>query len=370
MSYNIESLSQLKGAPFVLGIDVGGTNTRVSLGTSDGTEYLFTTFEASTLPVLLSGLEAAGAELTKHITYPPSAACIDIAGPVFEEGEKAEITNYAGSREERIISKAMLPRSLFTPETTAIVNDLEACCYGILALAKAGRLPELFSPLWSDGKDDMKLRPVHYAVLSAGTGLGVGLLVKLPGMDFQVLPLEGGHGLISPGGKGSPDYDQEHKLLEFLGQKLYNGKHGPEWEDIVSGRGIQYCYEFLTRADDEEKKKNLSTADIVAAAFATPHSANAQDALLLHYKYLIRCSQGISVALQAKGIFLAGDNQVNNDKFVRTNSHVLHKEFLSHPKQGWVENVPVYAQHTKFNINLFGTLYVANYIASRGGAKK
>jgi len=231
-----------------------------------------------------------------------------------------------------------------------------------LALAKSHTLQEYFSPLWGDAGGEIELKPTPYAVLAAGTGLGVGLLSKLTGQPFRVIPLEGGHGLITPSGKGTPDYEEEHKLLEFLSGKLYEGKHQPEYEDIVSGRGIQYCHEFLTR--DAPLPTPLTTPEIVQAAFAAPHSSAAQDALLLHYKYLVRCAQGISVVLQTKGVFLAGDNQAANDGFVRTITQVLHKEFLSHPKREWLENLPVYAQFKKRNLNVDGTLYVASEVAS------
>ncbi len=38
--------------------------------------------------------------------------------------------------------------------------------------------------------------------------------------------------------------------------------------------------------------------------------AIAKKAVLLHYKYLMRNAQTLCVGLQAKGVFLAGDNQV------------------------------------------------------------
>jgi len=244
-----------------------------------------------------------------------------------------------------------------------IINDLEACCFGILALAKDGTLNKYFTPLWGgESSEKITLNPSHYAVLAAGTGLGAGLLVKLASRDFQVLPLEGGHGIIPSSGKATPSYETEQKLFDFISQKLYDGKHGPEFEDIVSGRGVGYVFEFLTRDLADPKLKSLSTEEIAQAA-NSKSIPQAVDALLLHYKYLIRCAQNVCVTMNGKGVFLAGDNQVYNFPFVKANSHVFQEEFLHHPKKLWLEHTPVFVQTASYNFNLHGTVYVANLIA-------
>eukprot|EP01112_Ceratiomyxa_fruticulosa_P014360 TRINITY_DN4108_c0_g2_i1.p1 TRINITY_DN4108_c0_g2~~TRINITY_DN4108_c0_g2_i1.p1 ORF type:complete len:370 (+),score=78.68 TRINITY_DN4108_c0_g2_i1:123-1232(+) len=360
-SVEIENLSKSKAA-YVIGVDVGGTNTRVSIGTLDGAFFPFTKFKASTLGELISGLKIAGVKLRETLAQ-PAASCIDIAGPISDQGGKAEITNYIGSTAERIITKADLPESIFPHASTLFINDLEACCFGILALAKVGTLNKYFAPLWGgEGSGKIEFHPSHYAVLAAGTGLGAGLLTKLPGRNFQVLPLEGGHGLIPASGKATPYYEREKQLFEFLSQKLYEGKYGPEYEDIVSGRGVSYVYEWLTSGSSDPKLKSLSTEDIARAA-NNKSIPEAEDALLLHYRYLIRCAQGICVTMNGKGVFLAGDNQVYNLPFVKANSHVFQEEFLHHPKRQWLEHTPVYVQTELYNFNLHGTVYVADLIA-------
>ena len=42
----------------------------------------------------------------------------------------------------------------------------------------------------------------------------------------------------------------------------------------------------------------------------------ARKALLYHYKYLARNSQNLAIALNARGVFWAGDNHVSNRAFV------------------------------------------------------
>jgi len=235
---------------------------------------------------------------------------------------------------------------------------LESCCYGILALDQLNLLSDFFEPLWGENPQ-VKIGSVHHAVLAAGTGLGVGLLVKLgSNLPFQVYPLEFGHTLISPLGKNHPERDLDSRLSDYLSEKLYEGKYTAEQEDIVSGRGLSAVYNFLVK-DLSNTPSGLNPVEIVVAATTQPVNEYALKALQIHYKQLIRTAQTVSVGLQVKGIFLAGDNQVANHGFVKPYAGELRTAFLNHPKRHWIENVPIYAQHKIFNINLYGTLFVA-----------
>jgi len=288
-----------------------------------------------------------------------------IAGPVTEFGTVGELTNYESTTpEERLLRVKDLPSNIFPHATTRFVNDLESCCYGVLALDNQKLLGEYFAPVWSvEGDNSVQLRPtVHHAVLAAGTGFGCGLLIKL-GAQFQVYPIEYGHALLPPLGTEHPNRDLDERLSNYLSQKLYAGRYAPEYEDIVSGRGIGWVYEFLVQGKTD-CPSGLSAAEIVFAATNDPPNKYAVQALTIHYRILMRAAQNVAVALQAKGILLAGDNQVANDPFFRSLAPELKAEFLNHPKRHWIENVPVFAQYKLFNINLFGTLFVARSLTS------
>jgi len=237
---------------------------------------------------------------------------------------------------------------------------IESCCYGILALNEQNLLYEYFEPLWG-GDANIKLAPVHHAIAAAGTGFGCGLLTKL-GPQFQVYPLEFGHVSIIPLGKTDPEKDLDDKLLDYLSARLYDGKHAPEFEDIVSGRGLTYVYDFLVK--DLEKKTTLSAVEVAIAATTQPVNEHALQALQIHYKILARSLQAISIGLQVKGILLAGDNQVANLPFVRSYAKELQAVYVNHQKHSWIDHVPVYTQNKLFNINIFGTLFVAKIAAN------
>lgn len=350
---------------FVIGVDVGGTNARVAVGTGDGSYVIVGKFLARTVAQLKSGLERLVGTIVREVGRSPEAACVAIAGPITEFGTIGEVTNYdSTTHEDRLLRVRDLNTELFPHARTRFVNDLESCCYGILALDNQKLLSEYFSPVWSvEGDNAVQLRPsVHHAVLAAGTGLGCGLLIKL-GPSFQVYPIEYGHALLTPLGTENPSRELDERLSNYLSEKLYGGKFPPEVEDVVSGRGIGYVYEFLVQGKTD-CPSGLSAAEIVFAATNNPPNKYAVQALQIHYRALIRTCQSVAVALQAKGILLAGDNQVANDPFFRSIARELKAEFLNHPKRHWIENVPVFAQTKLFNINLFGTLFVARSLTT------
>jgi len=346
---------------YVIGVDVGGTNTRVAIGGLDGNHVIVAKFLASTLTQLLDGLEQLAAPIITHMGFPPYAACLDIAGPVQEQGNMVEITNYLGTSEERILMTSALPITLFPAGRTIIINDLESCCYGILGLNEQKKLGDYFTPLWSAGNNTVELANVHQAVLAAGTGLGCGILLKFPNRPFSVYSLEYGHALIPSLGAKHPGRELDQKLLDYLSERLYGGNYGAEYEDICSGRGVTYVYDFLVQGLPDTPS-GLSAAEIVLAADSG--NANALKALEIHYRFLLRTAQNICVGANVKGVFLAGDNQVSNHKFVASFVQSLKDEFLNHPKRHWIENVPVYAQTTSININVYGTLYVARLLVT------
>jgi hypothetical protein len=51
---------------------------------------------------------------------------------------------------------------------------------------------------------------------------------------------------------------------------------------------------------------------VVKRTTTQPPDNNAIKSLQLHYRYLLRVAQTLCVATQAKGVILAGDNQVNS----------------------------------------------------------
>ena len=73
----------------------------------------------------------------------------------------------------------------------------------------------------------------------------------------------------------------------------------------------------------------------------------------------MKAAQNICIGTLCKGIFFAGDNQVDNDPFISARQDELASDFLFHQKKHWLDDVKAYKQTKKLNINIFGAFHVA-----------
>jgi len=366
---NEKSLETLKtwvkeNKVFVFGIDIGATNTRIGvthLGQAAADYIILCTLVADDVSKLAAAIAVVGAQLPA-----PALACgIDAAGPVSEDKTTVVITNWPESH-DRTIDILKLDERVCPRGKTILLNDLEACCYGISALSIAEQLDRYFE-LLEDPKKPVptRLQPRKHLVMAMGTGLGVGVLLDTPETkktnQFTVLPMEIGHTIITHFGETHKNYASDEKFLLWLGKKVYNGVHSPEFEDICSGRGLAWAYEFLTGG------KVCAPKDIAQGAMKVDKEA--ENAMLLHYRFLLRVAQNTCVGVQTKGVILCGDNQVLNHAFVRAHAADLIEEFMHHPKQNgpaghhWLESIPIFIQKASVNANMIGCICVADSAA-------
>ena len=152
-----------------------------------------------------------------------TAACFGVPGPV--RGGRLRLTNLPWVLDSRELSDHLHIAHVF------LINDLEANGYGI---------PELTSDQLSTLNIGDTSAVGNRAVVSAGTGLGEGILVW-NGKTHIPMPSEGGH---TDFGARNP---LEAELLVYLTKKL-NGR--VSYERIVSGPGLHNIYTFLR---DEKK---------------------------------------------------------------------------------------------------------------------
>jgi len=309
----------------------------------------------------VSKLAAAIAVVGEKLPQPALACGIDAAGPVSEDKNTVVITNWPESH-ERTIDIRKLDERVCPRGKTSLLNDLEACCHGISALSAAGQLGNYFELLDDPAKPvPASLQPRKHLVMAMGTGLGVGVLLDNPKTNFSVLPMEIGHTIVTHFGETHKEHDSDEKFLTWLGKKVYNGLHSPEFEDICSGRGLAWAYEFLTGGTVAQPK------DIAQGAMKG--DKNAEKAMLLHYRFLLRVAQNTCVGIQTKGVILCGDNQVHNYAFVRAHAADLMEEFLHHPKQNgpaghhWLDAIPIFIQKVSVNANMIGCVCVADTVA-------
>lgn len=308
---------------------------------------------------MVKSLDDLGQKIVSQLGRNALSAALALAGPIQEGGDTVEITNYIG---EKRLKKKQLPSHMFS--TCYFLNDLESCCYGILHIGLAGKMSEYFVDGFEpyqkgDVKKSMKFNPINHAILAMGTGLGTGVLL-FKDSQFHVLALEAGHCKATFPGRASPDREKDVARLEYLSKKIYNSQHSIEFEDICSGRGLQSCYEFEI---SKTELKPLTSREIGVQSIEG--NRYAQEAMLAHYRYLMKAAQNITVMTVCKSVFFVGDNQVNNEPFFNQHCKTLQEEFYAHVKSDWLKEITAFRQVESCNFNLQGAFYFLNQKKSK-----
>ncbi len=201
----------------ILAGDIGGTNTRLGIFSSDGKELLRT----ETVP---SKSKKTFDEIAKNFlkggTEKIDRACIGVAGPVIDG--KCEATNLPWTLDEKKIAKSLSLKKV------RLENDLVSLAVGALE-APRRKIAVL------QGSAPPRTEGANVAVIAAGTGLGEALLVW-NGERHVPCATEGGHSDFAPRNKLEID------LLDFL-QKRIGGR--VSFERVVSGPGIGNLYDFF-----------------------------------------------------------------------------------------------------------------------------
>ncbi len=198
----------------ILAGDIGGTNTRLALFADDLREPAeFAVFRSEEL----SGLEEAIERFLSDHPAEIRGAAFGVAGPV-REGRSTPV-NLPWE-----VNAASVADALGLPKVS-LLNDLDANARGLTALGD-----DDFAVL-CPGVPDSEANAV---VLSAGTGLGLALLIR-EGSGYRAVPGEGGHVDFAPSN------ELELDLWRFL-----NRRHGHvSYERILSGQGLENLYDFL-----------------------------------------------------------------------------------------------------------------------------
>lgn len=227
----------------VLAGDVGGTKTLLALFARDGRRLReirserysssdFPTFEAMIREFLAGGREK------------PRRAAFGIAGPIV--GGKSQIVNLKWAVDARRVSR------LIGEKPVALLNDLEATAHGLAELGPKQTVS--LTPALRPGDGNA-------ALIAAGTGLGMALLVR-DGDRFVVSASEGGHQDFA----GRDEI--ENQLLAFLQRRFPR----VSVERIVAGPGFSAIYEFLVETGRGEvtlrMRERLASGDRNAAVSA------------------------------------------------------------------------------------------------------
>jgi glucokinase len=292
----------------VLAGDIGGTNTNLALiGKKGGTFTLLmdrhyrTKDEPSLVEPLGRFLEEASRE---HAGMTPELCCISGAGPVVDD--RIVLTNAPWAIEAKaIVSAFSIP--------TTLINDFTAVSYGVILLDPAN--PEQITRLPHGDGSLPEPQPGVRLVVGAGTGLGVGYVVKVRN-KVEAFPSEGGHVTL-------PVYDDESRGF----QRWLEAKYGftPGAEVGVSGQGIANIFAYVAEREAAEgnapgvaARKILETpenerpAQVAAAAGSDLFCARAMDMFVKLYARV--AADHTATFLPSGGVFLAGGIPAKNEE--------------------------------------------------------
>jgi len=220
--------------------DIGGTNTRLALYEYQKElkiikEHRFLSNDFSSL---LSAIHSfLGSEKPKI-----EAVSFGIAGPV--KNGRCKATNFPWLVDINEIAKNLKITKAY------LLNDLEACAYGVQCLKDNEFC------IINEGEKNSK---GNACVVAAGTGLGEAGMY-FDGKILRPIACEGGHTDFGP------QNELEIELLKFL-QKKYGHV---SYERIISGAGIYHLYDFLVQnkiepsiASLEEELKNSEEPQLI-----------------------------------------------------------------------------------------------------------
>ena len=264
----------------VLIADIGGTNARFAIVEADGAP--FRDLGRTATADHADPIAAIEAFVLPRLDAAPRSAILAVAAPI--EGEAIAFTN------NRWILEPARLRAALDLETVVVINDFEAQA---LALPHLG--PDALVKIGGGTR-----RPAAtMAVIGAGTGLGVGLLVHARGTWIPV-PGEGGHVDFAPRGP------RESAIVAAIAAaEVAAGRDDRvSAETILAGPGLARVHRAIL-ALDGAPARDLDPAGVTAAFEAGEPAA--VETLGLFAAALGRvCGDVALTSLPHGGVFLAG----------------------------------------------------------------
>ena len=218
--------------------DIGGTNARFALCSTDGEFISPLTLECKNYPSLES---AAKAYLTQiHYRGPAiKEAAFAVACPVLSD--QVALTNH----EEWSFSIEELRNRLQLDHLT-VVNDFVAQALAVPLLKENQKI--------KIGQGDAA-QGFPIVVVGPGTGLGVSILVPQPNGCWTALASEGGHATMPA------PFPEEERIIAALRQEYGHVSA----ERVVSGMGLTNLYKTLLTLHGEQAQK-IEPAEITQRA--------------------------------------------------------------------------------------------------------
>ncbi|RNF05401.1 glucokinase 1 [Trypanosoma rangeli] len=362
-----ELMTPAWNGPLIFIGDVGGTSARLGFARhhKDDSFCVATTryhMESKDITDLLKFFKNIIEVMPASVIARVAAGVINVPGPVTNSAVGGPFNNLKG-----IARLSDYPTALFPPGRSAILNDLEAGGFGVLAVSDARAFPEYFELMWKGSHWHVceqraagsVLGRGRCVVLAPGTGLGSSLIYYNPmDQEYIVIPLELGSQTLT--------MRDDIGYIQTLKGEL---KRLPNFENMVSGAGLEFHYRQAVGG----RKPPRSSPQI--AKLAIEGDADACKALEKFNEYLMRVGSEASMAFVPLTIVIVGDNAVNNKFFYENSENLkkMHREALNHEMErfGFQSRVTYLRQKKFLNLNLLGCYRCAlNLTAKKTPAAK
>jgi len=347
--FNKEQLEN-KFSTYVLGADVGGTNTNIAIaGIKDSIPSLLFSLDYKTqdLESIISPIKETLAYAQEKYNIKADLACFGIAGAVTPK-DTIELTNVKFNiNRDELIKKTSLNHIL-------IINDFQAIGYGFNLLDKKNK-----NDLFEIRNSKRKIYPPYSTkvLLGAGTGLGKSILVYDKNLKIYVpFPSEGGHGDFPP------QNDFEMQLVKFI--KKYRAISQPlTYEELLSGRGIEIIYSYLKNLQhfettDHTNEINKATEKVSLISKYKDLDETCKETFRLFTKFYARCAKNFVLDTMATGgLYIAGGIASKNKEIFKS------KEFFDEFQNAYrrsevLKEIPIYIV-INYDISLIGACLAA-----------
>ncbi|UCF49622.1 MAG: glucokinase [Thermoplasmatales archaeon] len=349
----MQKTQKKKFSYYVLGIDIGGTNTNLGIaGVENSKPFLLFTQNYKTIQLdsLVPAIQKTLAFAKNKYNIEVDFACIGAAGVVSPSCDSAELTNV----EWNLCSKELINKTSLNKVT--IINDFQTIGYG-LNLLDSNNTKDIFQV--RSKKSDIGSLNETKIILGAGTGLGKSILTYDKNFNAYIpIPSEGGHADFPA------QNNLEMKLIEYV--KTLRGISQPiSYEELLSGRGLESIYLFIrdTKASKETKyTKDIDNAIDKASLISKYKNLDetCKETFHLFTKFYARCAKNFVLDTLARGgLYIAGGIAAKNKEIFTSKEFTTEFE-NAYNRYDLLKTIPI-SVIVNYDVSLYGACYAAMY---------
>lgn len=357
MKYNVkffnENRLKEKFASYVLGVDIGGTNTNLGVaGVKNSKPILLFSlnFKSKELDSLVPAIKNTLTYAKNNYDIEVDFACIGAAGVVSPSNDSVQLTNVQWNVSSKELTNKTSLHSIY------IINDFQTIGYGVNLLDLNNR-NDIFQV--RSGKSDMRSSTATKVIIGAGSGLGKSILTYDEHFNAYIpIPSEGGHGDFPA------QSDVEMQLVRYV-KKLKGISQPLSYEEVLSGRGIESIYLFFRNT--QEFRDTQYTKEIDNAVDKPPLISKYRDldetckeTFRLFTRFYARCAKNFVLDTLARGgLYIAGGIAAKNKEIFASRDFTVEFE-NAYRRTDFLKTVPINVI-VNYDVSLYGTCYAAVY---------